>query len=239
MFTRTTTIIIGLTLSAAVVLGGACPSVNDNGYEMQQAGANQSYESVVAGAEAGVVNEVAEQQDQKIKKDSNAVVKEAVEEECEQPEENAPTITTSAGPEQGAADPEEANLEAEPEEVEEVAQEQKEEKKQEEKAPEQQVYAATLQVVTPSGTATYTADINTGASVEQLMKNAKSKGFIYTASSFGGMGSYVKAINGLEEDLHAGMFWIYYVNGQKATVGISSKMLNKGDSVKWSYEKSL
>ncbi|MFC1598252.1 DUF4430 domain-containing protein [Patescibacteria group bacterium] len=100
-------------------------------------------------------------------------------------------------------------------------------------------FTAGLQVVAPDGLSTYAVDINTGATVEQLMKNAQQHGFTYATKGFGKMGLYVTAVNGREEDDAAGMYWIYYVNGQRATMGITAQTLSKGDIIKWNYEKGF
>ncbi len=100
-------------------------------------------------------------------------------------------------------------------------------------------YTATLTVRGPAGAVHYAVDVDVGATVQDLMKAAAAKGFSFKTKNFSGLGAYVTTVNGITEDTDAGMYWTYSVNNKKATSGISSKVLKKGDSVQWSYEKAL
>lgn len=90
-----------------------------------------------------------------------------------------------------------------------------------------------------NGATRYSVTSTEGASAEQIMNAARSQGFSYSAKSFGGMGTYVEAVNGIMEDPRAGMYWIYRVNGAKATTGISQYILKNNDTIQWNYEKQL
>ena len=104
--------------------------------------------------------------------------------------------------------------------------------------PAAEVYTAALTVRGPAGAATYAVDVDIGASVQDLMNAATTKGFSFKTKNFSSLGTYVTTINGVAEDTEAGMYWTYSVNGKKATSGISSKKLKKGDTVEWKYEKA-
>jgi hypothetical protein len=58
----------------------------------------------------------------------------------------------------------------------------------------------------------------------------------FETKTYSGMGEFVETINDIK---NAEKNWIYYVNGQKATVGVSNYKINYGDIVSWKYEKDL
>jgi hypothetical protein len=96
-----------------------------------------------------------------------------------------------------------------------------------------------LQVVSPNGVEQYTVTIEAGGTVEDAMRAAKSQGLSYNAKGYTGIGAYVKTINGLDEDRRGGFYWIYYLNGSRATAGITIQTLKKGDTLKWLFEKEF
>lgn len=53
---------------------------------------------------------------------------------------------------------------------------------------------------------------------------------------FKGIGYFVEEINGLKNNNQTGEYWIYYINGQSAKMGISSYTLKNNDLIKWIYE---
>jgi len=61
--------------------------------------------------------------------------------------------------------------------------------------------------------------------------------FSFNGREFSGLGFFVEEINGLSQDKKAGMYWIYYINGEKALVGISQYKLKENDVITWNYEK--
>lgn len=56
--------------------------------------------------------------------------------------------------------------------------------------------------------------------------------------SFAGMGAMVQAIDGMANDTRANKFWIYYINGQAAQLGISYYIIKPNDLIEWKYEAS-
>ncbi|MFH1405280.1 MAG: DUF4430 domain-containing protein [Patescibacteria group bacterium] len=77
-----------------------------------------------------------------------------------------------------------------------------------------------------------------GASAYDLMVVAQEKGeFVFTGKEYEGMGYFVETVNGVAGDVEANMFWIYYINNEKAQVGVSAYELKEGDVIKWSYEQ--
>lgn len=257
-------IILSIAISLLAVLGAQCGSVNNNGVdgseaakdEVQEAehaveGGTEQPEDTEQQAEQSTDAEVPEEGPQEQVPSGDVLAEAATDPQAATAVQAAPStpedtaIEASAGPPPGqnaepetapAAEPKDAtptnsgcgcgknkttntNTQTEPEE-------------------ERDLYTATLQIVTPTGTKMYTAEVITGSSVEQLMQKARSNGLAYQVKSFGGMGSYVESINGLAEDPQAGMYWMYYVNGVKSTTGISTRTLSSGDTVKWNYERA-
>jgi len=47
---------------------------------------------------------------------------------------------------------------------------------------------------------------------------------------------FVGAINGVANDPNKKTYWMYYVNGEHATVGADKYVLRDGDHVEWKYE---
>lgn len=61
--------------------------------------------------------------------------------------------------------------------------------------------------------------------------------FSFNGRDFTGIGFFVETINGLSQDRGEGMYWIYYINGKVAPVGISQYKLKADDVITWKYEK--
>ena len=47
------------------------------------------------------------------------------------------------------------------------------------------------------------------------------------------MGKFIESINDLK---NGEKNWIYYVNGEKANIGVSNYKIKSGDVVSWKYE---
>ena len=73
---------------------------------------------------------------------------------------------------------------------------------------------------------------------DAMQKLIAEKTITATMKKFSGLGYFVEEINGLKNDNQTGQYWIYYLNGQSAKVGISSYTLKNNDLITWKYEKS-
>lgn len=81
----------------------------------------------------------------------------------------------------------------------------------------------------------YETQIVEGESVFDFMKKLKAEGKItFESKKYPGMGEFIESINGIK---NGEQNWIYYVNGEKANIGISNYKLKSGDTIKWEYEK--
>ncbi|MFA6524379.1 MAG: DUF4430 domain-containing protein [Candidatus Paceibacterota bacterium] len=82
----------------------------------------------------------------------------------------------------------------------------------------------------------YETDITENSTVYNLMDKIKTESKIdFKEKNYSGMGKFIEEINGVKNDEK---YWIYYVNGEKATIGVSKYQINSGDVVSWKYENS-
>jgi hypothetical protein len=78
------------------------------------------------------------------------------------------------------------------------------------------------------------------SSVYDMMKKARHEtNFDFTGRDYGGnLGYFVDSISGQEHSAKDEKYWIYYINGQKAKVGISNYIIQPNDIIEWKYENS-
>lgn len=87
----------------------------------------------------------------------------------------------------------------------------------------------------------YTVKTTTNASVLNLMQNLSAssiKPFSFSGQEYAGLGFFVDEINGVKNDASANKYWLYYINGENATVGISEYIVKPNDIIQWKYEIS-
>lgn len=72
----------------------------------------------------------------------------------------------------------------------------------------------------------------------QFLMAASSRPFYFQAKEYPGLGFFVYEINGKVQENKTGTYWIYYINGQSAKIGISNYIIQQGDIIEWKYEKS-
>jgi hypothetical protein len=81
----------------------------------------------------------------------------------------------------------------------------------------------------PAGTVSYQ-----GVDGKNAMELLKASHDVQT-QSFGDMGEFVKAIDGIEPDsMH---FWSFYINGSQAQVGADTYMTKSTDLIEWKLEE--
>lgn len=76
------------------------------------------------------------------------------------------------------------------------------------------------------------------ATVYNLMQYAEidsRRPFLFRSKTFSGMGEFVEEINGLKNNPQTGEYWIYYLNGQSAKIGISQQIVKPNDIITWKY----
>ena len=74
--------------------------------------------------------------------------------------------------------------------------------------------------------------INTSTAYELLKKSQ----IDFKTKTFSGMGEFLEEINGVKNDNQAGTYWIYYINGESAKLGISQQIVKPLDIITWKYE---
>lgn len=90
--------------------------------------------------------------------------------------------------------------------------------------------STTLQVLDKN----YSVKTEKGVSVYDVMKDAENDGFSFKVKEYPSMGFFVEEINGIKNG--DGGYWIYYVNGVEASVGISNYVIKDGDIINWKFE---
>ncbi len=86
---------------------------------------------------------------------------------------------------------------------------------------------------------TYTAPFTEGDSVYSVMQkieNNKTNNFVFTSKSYSGLGEFINSINGVSGT--AGHYWVYFVNNEEASVGVSTYVLHTGDTITWKQSSS-
>lgn len=72
----------------------------------------------------------------------------------------------------------------------------------------------------------------------QLMKLAAEQcRFSYAWENYPSLGVFVTELGGVTSKKSKGKYWIFYVNGTKANVGVSSYQLQPGDLLAWKFEQ--
>ncbi len=98
-------------------------------------------------------------------------------------------------------------------------------------------YSATIVV----NTTTYPLLITPSATVYDAMRLLQidsRQPFTFSAKEYPGMGYFVEEINGIANDNKTGKYWILYINGESAKVGVSGYVLKPNDNILWKYEKA-
>lgn len=83
----------------------------------------------------------------------------------------------------------------------------------------------------------YQHGIKEGDSVYDLMKNLENQEnsiFTFKAKEYPSLGYFIEEINGVRGK--TGSYWIYYINGEESSVGVSQYVLHDGDIINWKQE---
>jgi len=102
-------------------------------------------------------------------------------------------------------------------------------------APEKPLVETKIQI----GDITRSIQVALNTTLYEAMEKLAVEGKItWKTKEFGGLGSFVDSLNGVMSDRMKGKYWIFYVNGEPAKVGISNYVLRNNDLIKWNYEDS-
>ncbi len=96
---------------------------------------------------------------------------------------------------------------------------------------------ATVVIYSPTETITCSAPLLSAATAHQVMRQASEQcQFTYQGKNYAGLGFFVEKLGAVASNKTAGQFWIYSVNGAKATLGVSQQIVQPGDTITWTYE---
>ena len=83
----------------------------------------------------------------------------------------------------------------------------------------------------------YQTKVKSGSTVYDTMinlQNTKENNFSFVSKNYSGLGSFIEEINGVKGI--PGKYWLYYLNGKKASLGVSKNILKNGDKIEWKQE---
>ena len=84
----------------------------------------------------------------------------------------------------------------------------------------------------------YQVSVALGSSVYDAMVQAQETSDLsFEGIEYSGIGFFMEKINGLRQNPRVGKYWIYYINGVSAKVGISVYIIKDNDVISWKYEK--
>lgn len=86
----------------------------------------------------------------------------------------------------------------------------------------------------------YQTLVGSGATVLEVMENIQNESsedniFDFKYTEHPGLGIFINEIN--DKGGGSSGYWIYYVNGIEASVGVSNYKIKEGDIISWKYEK--
>ena len=81
----------------------------------------------------------------------------------------------------------------------------------------------------------YQVDTKENSTVFEVMEKIEKENlFNFKYKEHIGLGIFITEINGIKSG--SGKYWIYYVNGKEASVGVSKNVLKDGDIISWKQE---
>lgn len=79
--------------------------------------------------------------------------------------------------------------------------------------------------------------VQAGSTVYQVMKQGSQElDFSLKTSHHSSLGIFVEGIAGVTNNPKTNLYWLYYLNGQFASRGVSLQTVQEGDTITWSYE---
>lgn len=96
----------------------------------------------------------------------------------------------------------------------------------------------TIPVAITVGQKSYTVSIVPNTNLLGVMKKLqKEQDFTFTTKTFSGLGEFVESINGIANN--SNQYWMYYIDGNLANIGVSQYTPKAGDIIVWKFEKSF
>lgn len=83
---------------------------------------------------------------------------------------------------------------------------------------------------------TYKIEIENKDTVYDAMEilDNSTNNFSFNSKKYSGLGIFINEINGVKG--RSGAYWIYYINGEKVSVGVSKYILKSEDVITWKQE---
>lgn len=83
----------------------------------------------------------------------------------------------------------------------------------------------------------FTSEIPRTSTAYDLMSiAAREDKLTFHSINYGSLGYMVDEINGIKNSTVIKKYWIYYINGKKARIGLSNYFIHEGDVIMWKYE---
>jgi hypothetical protein len=102
---------------------------------------------------------------------------------------------------------------------------------------QQQVQQEELAAVVEVGDERYPIAVAQGTTALGAMEVAQREtAFDFAGTAYEGLGFFVQEVNGTASTTDH--FWIYYINGEEAQVGVSDYIVQEGDVITWLYEEA-
>lgn len=84
----------------------------------------------------------------------------------------------------------------------------------------------------------YEVSVASGSNVYDVMVQAQEDSILhFKGSEFSRLGILIEEINGIRQNSRTGEYWIYYINGRMAKIGVSGYKLQENDVISWRYQK--
>ncbi|PIS41496.1 MAG: hypothetical protein COT25_02790 [Candidatus Kerfeldbacteria bacterium CG08_land_8_20_14_0_20_42_7] len=102
-----------------------------------------------------------------------------------------------------------------------------------------QTVGVTTTINNGSAEASYNQTVASGSSaLEVLLLVGEEQGIDISTTEYD-FGSIVDSISGVGVDTTDNKYWIYYINGETATEGASSYLVQDSDTILWNYEDAM
>ena len=101
----------------------------------------------------------------------------------------------------------------------------------------EQKIPVTFKIISPTASKEFVLQVKPQSTVYDAMNELSKQIPIKFKQFSAGLGAFVEEIDGWANDSKTNLFWIYYINGQTAKLGVSSIKLNPNDIISWRYEQ--
>jgi len=108
--------------------------------------------------------------------------------------------------------------------------------KSEEANQQEETFVVQLLVKSDEEEKNYKGTVTKGESVIDLMQKIQDQGDMKFFKKDSSIGSFVEEINGVQNSVVDNKFWMFYINGESSSVGVSGYEVQKGDLIEWRFE---